>query len=127
MHDIQLAIVITRLYESDMEVVPPALKKLLQEKVLDCEDNSDPSSTRACSDPFLRSMSYWLLAQYTDSLSTLLERRTEKGKLTRVHNTASPSVFNFYIYLRNHPLIIRQQLAMSAKGTRFFFILLIFN
>lgn len=117
MQDIQLAIVITRLYEGDMESVPPGLKKLLQEKVLDFNDSDDVATSQAGSDPFLRSMSYWLLAQYTDSLNTLLERRGEKGELCRVQNIASPSIFNFYIYLRNHPLIIRQQLAMSAKGT----------
>ena len=116
MHDIQLAIVITRLYEGDMETVPPGLKKLLQEKVLEFNDNSDPSSLQAGADPFLRSMSLWLLAQYTDSLSTLLEKRSDKGELSRTQNLASPSVFNFYIYLRNHPLIIRQQLAMSSKS-----------
>jgi len=116
MHDIQLAIVITRLYEGDMESVPPGLKKLLQEKVLDYNESDDPSVLAAGSDPFLRSMSFWLLAQYSDSLNTLLERRGEKGELSRVQNIASPSVFNFYIYLRNHPLIIRQQLAMSAKS-----------
>uniref|UniRef100_A0A0P5RMU8 DmX protein 2 n=1 Tax=Daphnia magna TaxID=35525 RepID=A0A0P5RMU8_9CRUS len=116
MHDIQLAIVITRLYEGDMESVPPGLKKLLQDHVLGFNESSEPVAASAGSDPFLRSMSYWLLAQYTDSLSTLLERRGDKGELTKSQNIASPSVFNFYIYLRNHPLIIRQQLALSAKG-----------
>lgn len=29
--------------------------------------------------------------------------------------TADPSVFNFYIYLRTHPLLIRQCIANSAK------------
>ncbi|XP_046448229.1 dmX-like protein 2 isoform X2 [Daphnia pulex] len=116
MQDIQLAIVITRLYEGDMESVPPGLKKLLQDHVLGYNESSEPVAASAGSDPFLRSMSYWLLAQYTDSLSTLLERRGDKGELTKSQNIASPSVFNFYIYLRNHPLIIRQQLALSATG-----------
>ena len=119
MHDIQLAIVITRLYEGDMESVPPGLKKLLLDHVLGYNESSEPNAVSAGSDPFLRSMSYWLMAQYTDSLSTLLERRGDKGELTKSQNIASPSVFNFYIYLRNHPLIIRQQLAMSAKGSVF--------
>lgn len=117
MYDIQLAIVITRLYEGDMESVPPGLKKLLHDHVLNSAESSEPTTISSSSDPFLRSMSYWLMAQYTDSLSTLLERRSDKGELTKSQNIASPSVFNFYIYLRNHPLIIRQQLAMSAKGS----------
>lgn len=115
MHDIQLAIVVTRLYEGDMELVPPGLKKLLNDHVLNYNESNEPTSASACTDPFLRSMSYWLLAQYTDSLSTLLERRGDKGEI-RSQTVASPSVFNFYIYLRNHPLIIRQQLALSAQG-----------
>ncbi len=119
MCDIQLAIVITRLYEGDMESVPPGLKKLLHDHVLNSAESSEPATVSASSDPFLRSMSYWLMAQYTDSLSTLLERRSDKGELTKSQSIASPSVFNFYIYLRNHPLIIRQQLAMSAKGSVF--------
>lgn len=114
MRDIQLAIVVTRLYEGDMESVPPALKKLLSEQVL--EPNEDHASAGVHQDPFLRSISYWLSAQYTDSLNTLLEKRGETGEISRTQTVASPSVFNFYIYLRNHPLIIRQQLAMSAQG-----------
>ena len=119
MHDIQLAIVITRLYEGDMESVPPGLKKLLQDHILNLNQSDEPAVALASMDPFLRSMSFWLLAQYTDSLSTLLERRSDKGELSQSQNIASPSVFNFYIYLRNHPLIIRQQLALSAKGQQF--------
>jgi hypothetical protein len=102
-----------------MESVPPGLKKLLQDHVLGYNESSEPVAASAGSDPFLRSMSYWLMAQYTDSLSTLLERRGDKGELTKSQNIASPSVFNFYIYLRNHPLIIRQQLALSATGNLF--------
>lgn len=99
-----------------MESVPPGLKKLLQDHVLGNSETKEPTTALAGADPFLRSMSFWLLAQYTDSLSTLLERRGDKGELSRSQSIASPSVFNFYIYLRNHPLIIRQQLAISAKG-----------
>lgn len=114
--DIQLAIVITRLYEGDMESVPPGLKKLLQEHIINLNERDEPEIRLASTDPFLRSMSFWLLGQYTDSLSTLLERRGDRGELSLSQNIASPSVFNFYIYLRNHPLIIRQQLALSANG-----------
>ena len=116
MHDIQLAIVITRLYEGEMESVPPGLKKLLQEKVLDDVDINDSDQCVVKTDPFLRSIAFWLMAQYTDSLNTLLERRREKGDLSRIQTATSASVFNFYIYLRNHPLIIRQQLTSTAKG-----------
>ena len=100
----------------EMESVPPGLKKLLQEKVLDDVDINDSDQCVVKTDPFLRSIAFWLMAQYTDSLNTLLERRREKGDLSRIQTATSASVFNFYIYLRNHPLIIRQQLTSTAKG-----------
>lgn len=117
MGDIQLAIVITRLYEGDMESVPQGLKKLLQDRVLSSADFFDEQCSPG-TDPFLRSIAYWLLAQYTDSLNTLLERRGDKRDLSKAQNVTTASIFNFYIYLRNHPLIIRQQLTSSTKGTR---------
>lgn len=117
MRDIQLAIVITRLYEGDMDSVPPALKRLLVDQVLQPVD-VEHGFPEISQDPFLRSMSYWLLAQYTESLNTLLEKRDGNGEMSRTQTVASPSVFNFYIYLRNHPLIIRQQLAMSTQGNQ---------
>lgn len=122
MNDIQLAIVITRLYEGEMELLTLGFKKLLQEKVLDNTAGSDEDPCQMRSDPFLRSIAFWLLAQYTESLNTLLEKRSDRGELSRSQSVASPSVFNFYIYLRNHPLIIRQQLA-STKGSDLCFLL----
>ena len=41
----------------------------------------------------------------------------EKSSLTDDKFLADPSVFNFYIYLRTHPLLVRQQLASVAKGS----------
>lgn len=56
-------------------------------------------------DPFIRSISLWMMKEYQKSLDTLLEFRNMTG-FTRI--------FNFYVYLRNHPLLVRQN---KAKGT----------
>ena len=56
-------------------------------------------------DPFTRSISLWMMKEYQKSLDTLLEFRNMTG-FTRI--------FNFYVYLRNHPLLVRQN---KAKGT----------
>jgi len=54
-------------------------------------------------DPFLCSMALWMLKEYQTSLDTLL-----------ASHTLSSRVFNFYVFLRNHPLLVRQN---KAKGT----------
>ena len=33
-------------------------------------------------------------------------------------STANPNVFNFYVYLRTHPLLIRQYLASTAQDKK---------
>lgn len=66
-------------------------------------------------------MSYWMLGDYCSSLNTLLE--TDIGHLHPKYNAnetdkeinISPGVFNFYLYLRNQPLIVRRQLARTIK------------
>jgi len=114
--------VILRLYESDLEAsYPPRFCQLLREECL----GHDPSTSsydpdRMSPDPFVRSMAYWILKDYTSSLSTLLEGGLAKrGQDTAVDIYASgpTSVFNFYNYLRTHPLIVRQHLATSAAAT----------
>jgi len=72
-------------------------------------------------DPFVRSMAYWILRDYTSSLSTLLEgdlaRRGQDAAAVDIYASGPTSVFNFYNYLRTHPLIVRQHLATSAAAT----------
>ena len=118
----QLAFVILRLYESDLEAsYPPRFCQLLREECL----GYDPSTSsydpdRMSPDPFVRSMAYWILKDYTSSLSTLLEGDLAKaGQDTAVDIYASgpTSVFNFYNFLRTHPLIVRHHLATSAAAT----------
>lgn len=121
--DLQLAIVITRLYEGDSSTgESPSLRRLLYEEILgsDAEGNNQ-NLTLAHPDPFLRSMALWTLKEHQSALSTLLI-----GKAGTQHpayeddsrcseNQADPNVFNFYVYLRTHPLLVRQQLATSQR------------
>ena len=124
LEDIQLALVIARLYESELDdALPPAnLRRIFYEECLGCQgaagDNYDPDA--ASPDPFVRSMAFWMLKDYAASLGTLME--TNVGAIEKMHRKdkegeaylASPSVFNFYNYLRAHPLLVRQQIAATA-------------
>ena len=66
-------------------------------------------------------MSYYMLHEYSSSLNTLLETNVghNHAKYDSTENdkeiNISPNVFNFYLYLRNQPLIVRRQLAQSIK------------
>lgn len=124
--DLQLALVITRLYEGEHDATPPNYKKLLYEEVLGCDsDGNDQDISRAHPDPFLRSMALWLLKDYSGSLNTLLLNNVglnhpahlDDDPLLRSDSNQStnPNVFNFYIYLRTHPLLIRQYIASTAQ------------
>ncbi|XP_074651608.1 dmX-like protein 2 [Tubulanus polymorphus] len=123
--DIQLAIVIARLYENDLEESMPAnLRRILREEVLGFNVNGETSSNKANTDPFLRSMCFWMLNDYQNALSTLLHTNTgqncflESGHEEEIQSYSSPNVFNFYVYLRSHPLLLRQNLAMSAQDKK---------
>ncbi|CAG0879086.1 unnamed protein product [Darwinula stevensoni] len=125
LNDLQLAMVICRLYENDLGRTPPSLKKLLYEEILGCNnEGKDQKLDRAHPDPFLRSMAYWMLGEYRESLNTLLLTNVGQDHLSMEQSDkprhssekTDPSVFNFYIYLRTHPLLVRQQLASFAKG-----------
>uniref|UniRef100_A0A1B6CLX3 RAVE complex protein Rav1 C-terminal domain-containing protein n=1 Tax=Clastoptera arizonana TaxID=38151 RepID=A0A1B6CLX3_9HEMI len=123
LEDLQLAMVIARLYEGDMDC--PSLKRLLYEEVLGCDAKGENQNTAmAHPDPFLRSMALWILKDHTGSLNTLLQ--TNVGTMHPLYHdddkpegsTANPNVFNFYVYLRTHPLLIRQYLASSYQDKK---------
>lgn len=134
--DLQLALVIARLYEGEHDATPPSYRKLLYEEVLGCDcDGNNADITRAHPDPFLRSMALWLLKDYSGSLNTLLlnnvghQHKAYTGEEDSSQHFGSllsakpepssqatnPNVFNFYIYLRTHPLLIRQYIASTAQ------------
>lgn len=124
LNDIQLAMTISRLYEDDM--TSPNLKRLMYEEILGCDkEGNNQDVNKAHPDPFLRSMALWILKDYSGSLNTLL--LTNVGTLHPQYNdesdkpegsTANPNVFNFYVYLRTHPLLIRQYIASTAQDKK---------
>nr|XP_055029708.1 dmX-like protein 2 isoform X4 [Misgurnus anguillicaudatus] len=113
MEDIQLAMIVARLYEADYES-SSTCKGILYEKVLGCNrDGSGFSCTRLHPDPFLRSIAYWIMKDYTRALDTLLEQiyKEDDEKPDVLIKSCNPVVFSFYNYLRTHPLIIRRHFA----------------
>lgn len=124
--DLQLAMIITRLYEGEHDATPPSYKRLLYEEILGCDtEGNNQDLSRAHPDPFLRSMALWLLKDYSGSLNTLMLNNVghnhklfmDDDSMLRNESSQStnPNVFNFYIYLRTHPLLIRQYIASTAQ------------
>ncbi|XP_037292444.1 dmX-like protein 2 isoform X2 [Manduca sexta] len=118
--DLQLAMVVARLYESD-SVLPASLKKLLMDEILGGETEDDEVDLeRADPDPFVRSMALWELKRYGESLDTLLSPagrlHSARENQQKQDNEPMPSVFNFYVYLRTHPRLKRHNLP-SQGGT----------
>lgn len=70
--------------------------------------SNDIELTRISNDPFLRSMTYWYLKNYKQALNTLFEVDVDKNDSKESVKIIS-HVFNFYSFLRHHPLIIRQR------------------
>lgn len=71
--DLQLAMVIIRLYEGDIDSCPPTLQQILRQEILGIDTEGHLRTSNAHPDPFLRSMAYWLLKDYPSALSTLLQ------------------------------------------------------
>ncbi|KAK2103699.1 DmX-like protein 2 [Saguinus oedipus] len=118
MEDIQLAMVIARLYESEFETSSTYIS-ILNQKILGCQkDGSGFSCKRLHPDPFLRSLAYWVMKDYTRALDTLLEQTPKEDDKHQefIIKSCNPVVFSFYNYLRTHPLLIRRNLA-SPEGT----------
>ncbi|KAM6182018.1 dmX-like protein 2 isoform 1-T1 [Erethizon dorsatum] len=117
MEDIQLAMVIARLYESEFETSSTYIS-ILNQKILGCQkDGSGFDCGRLHPDPFLRSLAYWVMKDYTRALDTLLEQTPkEEDEQQVIIKSCNPVVFSFYNYLRTHPLLIRRNLA-SPEGT----------
>ncbi len=153
--DLQLAIVIVRLYETDVEHAQTIISAImatenlgysmtnadsnrlysLEHKSANVRDylSQQPDKQKCCSDPFQRSISYWLINDYKQALHTLYDidfvnifdraARAEINKLDsssgRQHFESSISqVFNFYTFLKNHPLVIRQSMIDESTQRR---------
>ncbi|XP_050512359.1 dmX-like protein 1 isoform X3 [Diabrotica virgifera virgifera] len=117
LQDLQLALIIVRIYQGDGEY----LKKLLYQEILGRDENGENQDmTKAHPDPFLRSMALWTLKEYQPSLDTLLvgnagTQHPAHDDEARETKEADPNVFNFYVYLRTHPLLVRQHLSNYGK------------
>jgi hypothetical protein len=123
--DLQLAMVIARLYDGEINAVPKSLQNLLYKHVLGKdEEGKEEDLEKAHPDPFLRSIGLWIDKEYSQSLSTLVEPNVgemhpkyvvdEAAVIKSSHEKKKENdhgVFNFYIYLRTHPLIARHQMA----------------
>uniref|UniRef100_A0A8C4NXN1 Dmx like 1 n=1 Tax=Dicentrarchus labrax TaxID=13489 RepID=A0A8C4NXN1_DICLA len=109
MQDLQLALVISRLYESEFETAS-TYKRILQRHVLGQDKQVQSLSHQ---DPFLRSMAHWVLEDYSRALDTLLEQPASSSSPV---STCNPEVFNFYTYLRTHPLLLRRHFGSSDKA-----------
>ncbi|PKU45856.1 hypothetical protein llap_3857 [Limosa lapponica baueri] len=117
MEDIQLAMVIAHLYESEFET-SVTYTSILYEKILGCcKDGTGFSCTKLHSDPLLMCIAYWLMKDYTRALDTLLEQTPKDDDENPVMvKSCNPVVFSFYNYLWTHPLLIRRYFS-SPEGT----------
>ncbi|XP_071437366.1 dmX-like protein 1 isoform X4 [Pithys albifrons albifrons] len=117
LHDIQLALVISRLYETEFEV-SSTYKSVLQKRVLGSVFTGKESSRNIHCDPFLRSMAYWILEDYSKALDTLIKHPVEdEGDEGDGSSSCNPAVFNFYNYLRTHPLLLRRHFGSSDASS----------
>ncbi|XP_068740234.1 dmX-like protein 2 [Montipora capricornis] len=108
LHDFQLAMVLARLYEEDTSG-GQLYTRILKECLLGQGQNArDPIQ-----DPFLRSIAYWIMKDYDQALETLMfepnKGDNQERKCNKLAARGNPDIFNFYLYLRKHPLIKRRR------------------
>ncbi|KHN85693.1 DmX-like protein 2 [Toxocara canis] len=126
LHDLQLAMVIIRLHESDHDKQWSLMRELLCREILGVEpaeldsadrrdigNEDDPiaQAPHASSDPFERSMAFWHLKEYSRAAATLVEEGGKKRFEQSSTDCSLSDIFNFYSFLRNHPLVVRQRLS----------------
>uniref|UniRef100_A0A8C8R8L7 Dmx like 1 n=1 Tax=Pelusios castaneus TaxID=367368 RepID=A0A8C8R8L7_9SAUR len=118
LNDIQLALVISRLYESEFEV-SSTYKSILQKRILGGASPGKESSSNMHCDPFLRSMAFWILEDYRRALDTLIKQPqcSLSSMAPILLSYCDPSVFNFYNYLRTHPLLLRRHFGSSETSS----------
>ncbi|CAJ0582912.1 unnamed protein product, partial [Mesorhabditis spiculigera] len=130
LHDIQLAMIVLRLYEQDPDKQQAHLKEILCKEILGQTveefeeargdvDEDTVLSRDASKDPFIRSMAYWLLRDYAKAAHTLVEEassdRLDSNSDGRHEQFTLSNIFNFYTYLRLHPLVVRQKLTDAGS------------
>uniref|UniRef100_A0A5F8GCU3 Dmx like 1 n=1 Tax=Monodelphis domestica TaxID=13616 RepID=A0A5F8GCU3_MONDO len=118
LNDVQLALVIARLYESEFDT-SATYKSILHKKVLGIDSSAREHSSvnmNVHDDPFLRSMTYWILEDYSKALDTLIKQPIKEEEAI-ASSTCNPAVFNFYNYLRTHPLLLRRHFGSSDASS----------
>ena len=71
LNDLQLAMVISRLYENEIggNSMPDSLLRILRQECLGFDKNGENQDvTNAHVDPFIRSMAHWMLKDYSAAL-----------------------------------------------------------
>ncbi|XP_036759130.2 dmX-like protein 1 isoform X6 [Manis pentadactyla] len=115
LNDIQLALVIARLYESEFDT-SATYKSILCKKILGIDSPVSEFNSLHINmhyDPFLRSMAYWILEDYSSALETLIKQPVREDDDEVMMSVCNPAVFNFYNYLRTHPLLLRRHFGSS--------------
>ncbi|KAL1773749.1 dmX 1 isoform X3 [Sigmodon hispidus] len=115
LNDIQLALVIARLFESEFDK-SATYKSILRKRVLGIGspvNELSSSNINAHHDPFLRSMAHWILEDYSAALETLIKQPVTEDEDQVMMSACNPIVFNFYNYLRTHPLLLRRHFGSS--------------
>ncbi|XP_058533833.1 dmX-like protein 1 isoform X1 [Ochotona princeps] len=115
LNDIQLALVIARLYESEFDT-SSTYKTILRKKVLGIGSSASELSSVNMNihcDPFLRSMACWILEDYSGALETLIKQPIREDDDQVMTSACNPAVFNFYNFLRTHPLLLRRHFGSS--------------
>ncbi|KAM5331615.1 dmX-like protein 1 isoform 4-T4 [Glossophaga mutica] len=115
LNDIQLALVIARLYDSEFDK-SATYKSVLRKKVLGIVSPVNELNSLNINmhyDPFLRSMAYWILEDYSSALETLIKQPISEENDQVMLSACNPAVFNFYNYLRTHPLLLRRHFGSS--------------
>uniref|UniRef100_A0A158R4B7 WD_REPEATS_REGION domain-containing protein n=1 Tax=Syphacia muris TaxID=451379 RepID=A0A158R4B7_9BILA len=131
LQDIQLAMVIIRLYETDVDRRWNMMKELLCRQVLGIEaeelDNANNGEIGTENDElmecskanryiFRRGINLGIVSKeinvhkYSRAAATLLQEGSRNHIESFSTDCSLSDIFNFYTFLRNHPLVVRQRL-----------------
>ncbi|CAD5221721.1 unnamed protein product [Bursaphelenchus xylophilus] len=123
--DLQLAMVVVRLYETDPDKQAQLMEEMLCKNIfrlnaVELHDLSKRDMTQAISrfpktstDPFERSMALWMIKEYAMAAAVLVEEAAHDS-IHRDSDTSLSDIFNFYTFLRRNPLVIRQRITNAG-------------
>ncbi|KAI6235649.1 hypothetical protein M3Y95_00074000 [Aphelenchoides besseyi] len=128
MKDLQLAMVVLRLYVTDHDKQVALMEELLCKQVFgstaaevheigkkekDCALSLLPDASR---NPFERSMALWMSKEYLMAAETLVDEaaREHVSSTISTNEPSLPDIFSFYAFLRRNPLVMRQRLTNAG-------------